>query len=96
MNAILIMGCIECIQIMHYLHQTMRPKNITVTINGFIVNYPDIVEKLITSINVNDNEDQSYDDKCRVALSILLESVIKNRIHNIGLLLSTVVVCHVL
>ena len=32
----------------------------------FIVNYPDIVEKLITSINVNDNEDQSYDVKCRV------------------------------
>ena len=27
----------------------------------FIVNYPDIVEKLISSINVNDNEDQSYD-----------------------------------
>ena len=44
----------------------------------FIVNYPDIVEKLITSINVNDNEDQSYDVKCRVASSILLESVIKN------------------
>ena len=39
---------------------------------------------------MNDNEDQSYDDKCRVALSILLESVIKNRIHNFGLLLSTV------
>ena len=38
----------------------------------FIVNYPDIVEKLITSINVNDNEDQSYDVKCRVASSILL------------------------
>ena len=56
----------------------------------FIVNYPDIVEKLITSINVNDNEDQSYDVKCRVASSILLESVLKNRIHNIGLLISTV------
>ena len=42
----------------------------------FIVNnYPDIVEKLITSINVNDNEDQSYDVKCRVASSILLEPV---------------------
>ena len=36
-----------------------------------IVNYPDIVEKLISSINVNDN-DQSYDVKCRVASSILL------------------------
>ena len=36
----------------------------------FIVNYPDIVEKLMTSINVNDNEDQSYDVKCRVATSI--------------------------
>ena len=56
----------------------------------FIVNYPDIVEKLITSINVNDNEDQSYDVKCRVASSILLESVLKNRIHKIGLLISTV------
>ena len=56
----------------------------------FIVNYPDIVEKLITSINVNDNEDQSYDVKCRVATSILLESVLKNRIHKIGLLISTV------
>ena len=33
----------------------------------FIVNYPDIVEKLITSINVNDNEDQTYDVKYRVA-----------------------------
>ena len=44
----------------------------------FIVNYPDIVEKLITSININDNEDQSYDVKCRVATSILLESVLKN------------------
>ena len=38
----------------------------------FIVNYPDIVEKLISSINVNDNEDQSYDVKCRVTSSILL------------------------
>ena len=56
----------------------------------FIVNYPDIVEKLITSINVNDNEDQSYDVKCRVATSILLESVLKNRIHKIGSLISTV------
>ena len=56
----------------------------------FIVNYPDIVEKLISSINVNDNEDQSYDVKCRVASSILLESVLKNRIHKIGLLISTV------
>ena len=55
----------------------------------FIVNYPDIVVKLITSINVNDNEDQSYDVKCRVATSILLESVLKNRIHKIGLLIST-------
>ena len=56
----------------------------------FIANYPDIVEKLITSINVNDNEDQTYDVKCRVASSILLESVLKNRIHKIGLLISTV------
>ena len=56
----------------------------------FIVNYPNIVEKLITSINVNDNEDQSYDVKCRVASSILLESVLKNRIHKIGSLISTV------
>ena len=56
----------------------------------FIVNYPDIVEKLITSINVNDNEDQSYDVKCRVATSILLESVLKNRIHKIGMLIRTV------
>ena len=56
----------------------------------FIVNYPDIVEKLITSINVNDNEDQTYDVKCRVATSILLESVLKNRIHIIGSLISTV------
>ena len=56
----------------------------------YIVNYPDIVEKLITSINVNDNEDQSYDVKCRVASTILLESVLKNRIHKIGLLISTV------
>ena len=56
----------------------------------FIVNYPDIVEKLITSINVSDNEDQSYDLKYRVASSILLESVLKNRIHKIGLLISTV------
>ena len=31
------------------------------SIMEFIVNYPDIVEKLISSINVNDNEDQSYD-----------------------------------
>ena len=46
----------------------------------FIVNYPDIVEKLITSINFNDHEDQSYDVKCRVASSILLESVLRNRI----------------
>ena len=44
----------------------------------FIVNYPDIVEKLITSINVNNNEDISYDVKRRVATSILLESVLKN------------------
>ena len=36
----------------------------------FIVSYPDIVEKLITSINVNDNKDESYDVKCRVASSI--------------------------
>ena len=56
----------------------------------YIVNYPDIVEKLITSINVNNNEDQSYDVKCRVASTILLESVLKNRIHKIGLLISTV------
>ena len=56
----------------------------------FIVNYPDIIEKLISSINVNDNKDQSYDVKCRVATSILLESVLKNRIHKIGLLISTV------
>ena len=55
-----------------------------------IVNYSDIVEKLISSINVNDNEDQSYDVKCRVASSILLESVLKNRIHKIGLLISTI------
>ena len=79
MNAILKKYCIECVQIMHYLHQTMRPKSITM--KKFIVNYADIVEKLITSINVNDNEDQSYDVKCRVASSILLESVLKNRIH---------------
>ena len=59
-------------------------------IMAFIVNYPDIVEKLISSINVNDNEDQSYDVKCRVASSILLESVLKNRIHKIGSLISTV------
>ena len=32
----------------------------------------EIIEKLISSINVNDNEDESY-DKCRVASSILLE-----------------------
>ena len=32
-------------------------------ITEIIVNYPDIVEKLISSINVNDNEDQSYDVK---------------------------------
>ena len=52
-----------------------------------IVNYPDIVEKLISSINVNDNEDhQSCDVKCRVASIILLESVLKNRIHKIGLI----------
>ena len=57
---------------------------------AFIVNYPDIVEKLITSINVNDNEDQSCNVKCRVASSILLESVLKNRIRKIGLLISTV------
>ena len=50
----------------------MRPKNITVTINGFIVNYPDIVEKLITSIKFNDKEDQSYNVKCRVASSIFI------------------------
>ena len=25
------MCCIECVQIMHYLPQTMRPKNITMT-----------------------------------------------------------------
>ena len=56
----------------------------------FIVNYPDIVEKLITSINDNDNEDQSYDVKCRVASSILLESVYKNQIHKIGSLISTI------
>ena len=43
-----------------------------------IVNYPHIVEKLISSINVNDNNDQSYDFKCRVASNILLESVLKN------------------
>ena len=55
-----------------------------------IVNYPDIVEKIITSINVNDNEDQSYDVKCRVATSILLESVLKNRIHKIRSLISNV------
>ena len=59
----------------------------------FIVNYPDIIEKLITSINVNDNEDQSYDVKCRVATSILLESVLKNRIHKIGLLTKTILLC---
>ena len=34
----------------------------------FIVNYPDIVEKLITSINVNSNEDQSYTQKTNVLL----------------------------
>ena len=34
----------------------------------FIVNYPDIVEKLITSINVNNNEDQSYTQKTNVLL----------------------------
>ena len=55
-----------------------------------IVNYPDIVEKLISSINVNVNDDQSYDVKCRVASSILLELVLKNRIHKIGSLISTV------
>ena len=38
----------------------------------FIVNYHDIIAKLITSINVNDNEEQSYDVKCRVELSILI------------------------
>ena len=74
---------IECVQIMHYLHYHDK-------IMEIIVNYPDIVEKLITSINVNDNEDQSYDVKCRVATSILLESVLKNRIHKIGLLINTV------
>ena len=31
MNAILKMFCIECVQIMHYPHQTMRPNNITMT-----------------------------------------------------------------
>ena len=56
----------------------------------FIVNYPDIVEKLMTSINVNDNKDQSYDVKYRVASSILLESVLQNRIHKIGSLISAV------
>ena len=43
----------------------------------FIVNYPDIIEKLITSININDNEDQSYDVKCRVVSSILLVGIKK-------------------
>ena len=85
------MCCIECIQIMHYTHQKMRPKKYYHDkIMEFIVNYPDIVEKLITSINVSNNEDQSYDVKCRVVWSILLESVLKNRIHKIGLLISTV------
>ena len=56
----------------------------------FIVNYPDIIEKLITTINVNDNEDQSYDVKCRIATSTLLELVLQKRIHKIGMLISTV------
>ena len=47
----------------------------------FIVRYPDIVEKLISIININNNEDQTYDVKSRVASSVLLESVLKNRIH---------------
>ena len=52
---------------MHYTHQKMRPKKYYHDkIMEFIVNYPDIVEKLITSINVSNNEDQSYDVKCRV------------------------------
>ena len=34
MNAILKMYCIECVQIMHYLPQTMRPNNITMKNNG--------------------------------------------------------------
>ena len=46
-------------------------------IMAFIVSNPDIIEKLITSINVNDNEDQSYDAKCRIASSTLLESVLR-------------------
>ena len=50
----------------------------------FIVNYPDIVEKLITSINVNDNDDQSHDVKCRAASSILLESVLKTEFIKLG------------
>ena len=67
MNAISIMYYIECVQIMHYLPQTMRPKNYYHDkIMEFIVNYPDIVEKLISRINVNDNENQSYDVKCRI------------------------------
>ena len=65
----------------HYYHDKIME---------FIANYPDIVEKLITSINVNDNKDQSYDVKCRVASSNLLESVLKNRIQKIGLFISTV------
>ena len=49
---------------------------------AFIVNYPDIVQKLISSINVNDNEDQSYNVKCRVASSILLVDFEKPNSYN--------------
>ena len=68
---------------MHSNYALSSPNNETKeyyhdTIMEFIVNYPDIVEKLITSVNVN--EDQSYNVKvkCRVSSSILLESVLKN------------------
>ena len=49
---------------------------------------PQIVDDLLpSSMKVVDFENISYDSKCNAASSILLESVLKNRSHKVGVLI---------
>uniref|UniRef100_A0A1X7V3L6 Uncharacterized protein n=1 Tax=Amphimedon queenslandica TaxID=400682 RepID=A0A1X7V3L6_AMPQE len=49
---------------------------------------PEIVDNLLpSSMNGVDFENTSYDSKCNAASSILLESILKNRSHKLGILI---------
>uniref|UniRef100_A0A1X7V1S8 Uncharacterized protein n=1 Tax=Amphimedon queenslandica TaxID=400682 RepID=A0A1X7V1S8_AMPQE len=50
---------------------------------------PEIVDLLPSSMKGVDFENTSYDNKCNAASSILLESVLKNRSHKVGINIDT-------